>query len=176
VGYPVPGCAKIRVVTQNGKRPTEMNPGFIDVRWDGLAKTYHGEQERFDATMRDGWRRTGDVGYRTRSGCLHMLDREADAIPGVKSSLEIEDLVMSRLDEVSELVVVQGPKSEPIPVVCTTDDRPLDRDRWRAAVTDFPQLADPIQIPQARLPLTGTLKVRRTELSRVLRKQLAERP
>jgi acyl-coenzyme A synthetase/AMP-(fatty) acid ligase len=174
VGYPLPGSARVRVVSRDGKRPSERNPGFIEVRWGGLAKTYFGEQERYDANLHDNWWRTGDVGYRTRRGCLHMLDREVDMIPGVRSSLEIEDLVLSRLGELSELVVVPGPKSEPIPVICTNEDQTLDRDRWRAAVAEFPQLADPIQIPLAELPRTATMKVQRIELSRRLHKQMGE--
>jgi acyl-coenzyme A synthetase/AMP-(fatty) acid ligase len=171
VGYPLPGSARVRVVSQNGKRPSEKNPGFIEARWDGIAKTYFGEQERFDANLHANWWRTGDLGYRTRLGCVHMLDREADKIPGVRSNLEIEDLVLSRLGELSELVVVQGPKSEPVPVICTSKDQPLDLSRWRAAVAEFPQLADPIQIPLAELPRTATLKTRRIELSRLLQER-----
>jgi acyl-coenzyme A synthetase/AMP-(fatty) acid ligase len=175
VGYPMPGCAKVRVVSRDGKRPSEDNPGFIEVRWQGNAITYFGEQDRYDANLHDGWWRTGDVGYRTKLGCLHLLDREVDMIPGLRSSLEIEDLVLGKLGELSELVLVPGPKSEPIPVICTDEDQPLDPDRWRAAVVEFPQLADPIQIPQAELPRTATLKVKRVELSRQLQGQIRER-
>ncbi len=175
VGFALPGCAKVRVVSRDGKRPSKKNPGFVEVRWAGLAADYFGERERYDANLHDGWWRTGDVGYRTRLGCLHMLDREVDMIPGVRSSLEIEDLVLSRLGELSEVVVVPGPRSEPIPVICTDKDQPLNRDRWRAAVVEFPQLADPIQIPQAELPRTATLKVKRIELSRRLQEQTVER-
>jgi acyl-coenzyme A synthetase/AMP-(fatty) acid ligase len=173
VGFALPGSARVRVVSRAGGRPSPTNPGFIEVRWDGVAKTYFGEQERYSAEMHDGWRRTGDVGYRTRLGCLHVLDREVDVIAGVSSNLEIEDLVMSRLGELRELVVVAGPRSEPIPVVCTVRDRPLDRSRWRAAVVDFPHLADPVQIPWSDVPRTATMKVRRIELSRRLREQSA---
>jgi acyl-coenzyme A synthetase/AMP-(fatty) acid ligase len=175
VGHPLPGSARVRVVSRNGKRPTKENPGFIEVRWKGNAKTYFGEQERYDANLNGDWWRTGDVGYRTKRGCLHMLDREADIIPGVHSNLEIEDLVLDRLEELSELVIVPGPESEPVPVICTHQDQPLDRDRWHAAMTEFPHLADPIHIPQTELPRTATLKVRRTELSRQLQEQLGER-
>jgi acyl-coenzyme A synthetase/AMP-(fatty) acid ligase len=174
VGYPLPGSAKVRVASRDGKRPSEQNPGFIDVRWDGIAKTYFGEQERYDANLHDGWWRTGDVGYRTRFGCLHMLDREVDTIPGVGSNLEIEDLVLDRMEELSELVVVVGPNSEPVPIVCTNKDQPLDLDRWHAAIAEFPQLADPIQIPLAELPRTATLKTRRVELSRFLYEKTQE--
>lgn len=173
VGYALPGCARVRVVSRGGRRPSRMNPGLIEVRWDGVAKTYFGEEDRFAAELHDGWRRTGDVGYRTKFGCLHLLDREVDLIAGVGSNLEIEDLVMSRLDELSELVVVPGPRSEPIPVVCTVRDRPLDPDRWRAAVVDLPHLADPVQLPWSAVPRTATMKVRRIELSRRLCEQSA---
>ena len=175
VGYPLPGSAQVRVVSRNGKRPSKEDPGFIEVRWKGNAKTYFGEQERYDANLNGEWWRTGDVGYRTKLGCLHMLDREVDIIPGVNSSLEIEDLILDRLDELTELVIVPGPESEPVPVICTHQDQPLDRDRWQAASTEFPQLAEPIHIPQTELPRTATLKVRRTELTRQLHDQLGER-
>ncbi|MER7488875.1 class I adenylate-forming enzyme family protein [Streptomyces sp. NPDC126497] len=176
VGWPMPlGSAKVRVVSRDGTRPTERNPGRIQVSWPGLAKTYFGEEERY-ADHRDGdWWGTGDVGYFTRFGCLHMLDREVDMIPGVRSSLEVEDLVLARLQELSELVVVHGPDSEAVPVLCTHGDRPLDPARWRAAVADFPQLADPIQIPEAELPRTGTLKVQRLALADRLKDRLEKR-
>lgn len=175
VGYPMPGCAKVRVVSRDGRPPSKENPGFIEAKWDGIAKSYYGEQERYDANVHDTWWRTGDVGYRTKLGCLHMLDREVDMIPEMGSSLELEDVLLNRLSELTELVVVMGPRSEPVPVICTTEDKPLDLDRWRAAVTDFPQLADPIQIPQAELPRTATLKVKRIELSRRLQDELEKR-
>jgi acyl-coenzyme A synthetase/AMP-(fatty) acid ligase len=171
VGVHLPGSARVRVVSRDGRRPTEKHPGFIEIRWQAIAKGYFGEQERFDANMHRGWWRSGDVGYRTKLGCVHMLDREVDMIPGVRSSLEIEDVVLGRLTELSELVVVPGPGSEPIPVICTDGDQPLDRERWRSAVSDFPQLADPVQIPLAELPRTATMKVRRVELSRKLHQQ-----
>jgi len=165
VGWAMPLNAKIRVVSRNGKRPSKENPGFIEARWDGIAKTYFGEQDRYDANVNNGWWRTGDVGYRTKRGCLHMLDREIDMIPTLGSNLELEDVLLNRLEELTELVVVAGPNSEPIPVICTSKDAPLDLERWRAAVTDYPQLADPIQIPEAELPRTATLKVQRVKLT-----------
>ncbi len=175
VGWAMPGCAKVRVTARDGRRPSEKDPGFIEVAWPGLAKTYFAEQERYDAARYGDWWRTGDVGYRTRFGCLHVFDREVDMIPGVRSALEVEDVVLSRLGELSELVVVRGPKAEPVPVLCTNGDQPLDRARWRAAVAEFPQLADPLQISQAELPRTATLKVQRIELARRLHDQLEKR-
>lgn len=87
VGWQMPlGSAKVRVVSRDGKRPTAHHPGRIEVAWPGLAKTYFAEQDRYDDNRDGPWWGTGDVGYFTRFGCLHMLDREVDMIPGVRSS------------------------------------------------------------------------------------------
>jgi acyl-coenzyme A synthetase/AMP-(fatty) acid ligase len=168
VGWAMPGCARARVVSRDGRPPSPEHPGYIEVAWEGIAKTYFGQQDLFEAGMDGGWRRTGDVGYRTRYGCLHMLDREVDMIAGIGSSLEVEDVMMARLAELTELIVVTGPRGEPIPVVCTVEDRQLDLDRWRAAAAEFPRLADPIQLRWDEVPRTATLKVQRIELSRRL--------
>ncbi|MEO3764680.1 AMP-binding protein [Streptomyces sp. B5E4] len=176
VGFALPGSAKVRVTSQNGRQVSQDNPGFIEVRWDGIAKAYHGEQDRYDENVNQGWWRTGDVGYRTRLGCLHMLDREIDTIPGVGSSLEIEDAVLDRLDELVELAVVLGPGKKPVPIVCTRGDEPVDPERWRQATHDYPQLAEPVHIPMAQLPRTATLKTRRVELTRILHDKLQEQP
>lgn len=169
VGWVMPGCAKVRTVRTDGKRASKEHPGSIEVAWPGLAKTYFAEQDRYDANLKDDhWWDTGDVGYRTKLGCLHMLDRKVDVIPGVGSALEVEDLVLNKLPELTEMVVVHGAMSEAVPVVCTVDDQPLDRERWRVAVADLAPLADPVQITHAEFPRTGTQKVRRIELSRRL--------
>ncbi|AXG81972.1 class I adenylate-forming enzyme family protein [Streptomyces paludis] len=176
VGWRMPwGAARVRVVSRDGRRPTAQNPGRIQVAWPALAKTYFGEQERYDSNRDGAWWGTGDVGYFTALGCLHMLDREVDMIHGVRSSLEIEDTVLARLPELSELAVVHGAGSEAVPVVCAHGDRPLDLARWRAAVADFPQLAAPVQIPEAELPRTGTLKVQRLALADRLRDEREDR-
>src|SRR6266498_1451354 len=132
VGYQMPRGPRVRVVSRDGRRPSRTNPGFIEVRWKGLLHTYLGEQDKFDANLHAGWWRMGDVGYRTRLGCLHMLDRELDVIPGVGSTLEIEDLVRGRLAGLTGLVAVPGPRSGPVPVICPTQDQPRDPDRGGA--------------------------------------------
>lgn len=174
VGWVMPGCAKVRAVRPDGKRATKEHPGAIQVAWPALAKTYFGEQERYDENRKGDWWDTGDVGYRTKLGCLHMLDREVDVIPGVRSALETEDLLLGRLPELAEIVLVRGSRSEAVPVACTVDDQPLDGERWRMAVADLPPLADPIQIPHAEFPRTATMKVRRLELSRRLEQRTKE--
>jgi acyl-coenzyme A synthetase/AMP-(fatty) acid ligase len=169
-GYPTPGMTKYRLVSRGGAKPSKENPGYIDVATAGRALTYFGEADRFEQQVIGEWWRGGDVGYRTKWGCLHLLDREVDVIPGIDSTLEIEDAVLHRLEELTELVVVPGPDRQAVPVVCTRGDKPLDLERWKTAVADHPALAAPVQRRLTDLPRTATAKIRRLELAR----QLAE--
>ncbi|MFB7653640.1 MULTISPECIES: class I adenylate-forming enzyme family protein [unclassified Streptomyces] len=168
VGIPFPGMTAVRVVGRDGKRPGPSAPGFIEVSSDGRVRTYLGEPDRFERQADGRWWRMGDVGYRTRWGCLHLMDREVDEIPGFGSTLAVEDRVFSRLSEVSEVVIIPSADGPPRPVVCTRSDRPLDRAAWRAAVADLPEMAAPVQWRQADLPQTATVKIKRLELARLL--------
>jgi acyl-coenzyme A synthetase/AMP-(fatty) acid ligase len=110
----------------------------------------------------------GDMGYLDRSGRLHLVDREIDQIDAVGSNLEIEDTLLSRLEELREVVVVAGASGEPVPVVCTRGDTPLDHDRWKRATADLAELTDPLQWRFEDLPRTSTWKIKRVEIARML--------
>ncbi|MEV5777514.1 AMP-binding protein [Streptomyces antimycoticus] len=168
VGIPFPGMTGVRVVSRDGKRPTPSSPGYIEVSSDGRIRTYLGEQERFERQASEAWWRMGDLGYRTRWGCLHLMDREVDEIPGFGSTLSVEDRLFSRLAELSEVVIIPMEDGPPRPVVCVKDDRPLDRAAWRAVVADLPEMAAPVQWRQADLPQTATTKIKRLELARLV--------
>ncbi|TLQ42451.1 class I adenylate-forming enzyme family protein [Streptomyces marianii] len=168
VGVPFPGMTGVRVVSRDGNPPSKENPGFIEVRSDGRIVTYLGEHERWQKQVHDGWWRMGDVGYRTKLGCLHLLDREVDEIPGVQSTLEIEDKLFTRLPELIEVIIVPGADNRPVPVVCTRENQPLDPIAWKTAVVDLPALAEPVQWRLEDLPQTATTKIKRLELARLL--------
>ncbi|GAA2357071.1 class I adenylate-forming enzyme family protein [Dactylosporangium salmoneum] len=168
VGRPFPGMTGVRVVGRDGRRASADSPGFIEVRTDGRVLTYLGEQTRYDGQRTGRWWRMGDLGYRTRWGCLHLLDREVDEIPGFGSTLAAEDHLFTRLDELAEVIIVPGAEGAPVPVVCTKHDAPLDPAAWRAAVAGLPPLADPVQWRLADLPQTATTKIKRLELARLL--------
>ncbi|MBT2383732.1 class I adenylate-forming enzyme family protein [Streptomyces sp. ISL-11] len=175
-GYAFPDDTKFRLVGRDGKAPSKEHPGYIEVQAAGRVLTYFGEAERYGKQVdADGWWRGMDVGYRTEEGCLHLLDREVDVVPTIHSTLEVEDTVLGRLAELAELVLLRGPDDEPLPVVCTRNETPLDLDRWRTAVADFPPMADPVQMPLSELPRTATMKVQRIELTRRLHEQLKRR-
>ncbi len=168
VGVAFPGFTEVRVVSRDGRPPSETNPGYIEVRSDGRIVTYLGEQERYDQQVNDGWWRMGDVGYKTRWGCVHLLDREVDLIEGFGSTLAVEDTLFARLPELTEVIIVPGVDGRATPVVCTKQDRPIDPFTWRRAVAGLPSMADPVQWRQEDLPQTATTKIKRLELVRLL--------
>lgn len=169
VGAPFPGMTEVRVVSRNGIAPSEKNPGYIEVRSDGRIVTYLGEQERYDAQISEGgWWRMGDVGYRTRWGCVHLLDREVDLIDGFGSTLAAEDTLFGKLDELAEVIIIPGQDGKAVPVVCTKNDRPLDLIAWRKAASTLPPMAAPVQWRLDELPQTATTKIKRLELARLL--------
>ena len=162
VGHPIPG---VGVRVRDGRGP-------IEVRSRGRALAYVGEQELFDDQLDGGWWRMGDLGHRSRWGCVHLLDREIDHIEGLDSALEIEDTLMSRVPQLREVVLITRGDRGVQPVVCTRTGAPLDRAAWRSAVRDLPPMADPVLYAWEDLPHTATLKVRRVRLRELLDQHL----
>ncbi len=108
VGFGIPGFTRVRVTDADGARVPPGTPGSIEARTRGRILTYLGLQERYDRQLTDGWWEMGDPGYRGRLGALYLIDREVDRIDAVHSNLEVEDALMSRLEELREVVIVRG--------------------------------------------------------------------
>jgi acyl-coenzyme A synthetase/AMP-(fatty) acid ligase len=170
----MPGLTRLRARTADGKRGTADQPGFIEARTRGRALTYLCEEARFSREVHGSWWRMGDVGHRTRRGCVHVLDREVDQIPDVPSNLQIEDVLLDRLPELTEVVVIPDAARHPVPVICTHGGRPIGSGRWAAATDGLPPLEPPVQRDWSSLPRTSTWKIRRLELAKQLRDGLLE--
>jgi fatty acid CoA ligase FadD22 len=168
VGIALPAFTRVRIADETGRPVRPGMPGRIEARTRGRILTYLGAHEQYERQLDHGWWRMGDTGYRSRFGALYLTDREIDRIDAVASNLEIEDILMSRLEELREVVIVPGAEREPTPVVCVRGEQPLDPDRWRAAVADLPALAEPRQWRFEELPMTATWKVKRVEITRML--------
>ncbi len=167
IGMSYTGFTAVRIAPADADKPTAANPGYIEARSRGRALTYVGQDERFRGQVKGAWWRMGDMGYRSRWGCVHLLDREIDRGTGLDSNLAVEDRLMERLAELVEVVLVPG-DGLPRPVVCTKGDRPLDQAAWTRATADLPKLAEPWQCRFSDLPVTSTWKIRRPELTRRL--------
>ncbi|MET9439362.1 AMP-binding protein [Streptomyces sp. NPDC006610] len=173
VGYVLPGFIRLRVVDDSGRPVAKGKPGHLELRGRGRIMTYLGEHERYLNNFNDGWWRLGDMGYLGRFGKLHLIDREIDQIDEIDSNLELEDILLSRLEELLEVIIVTGPEGDPVPVVCTRRDAPLDPERWARATAGLPPLAPPLHWPFNEVPRTSTWKVQRVEISRMLRENKA---
>ncbi|MGW4743098.1 class I adenylate-forming enzyme family protein [Nocardia xishanensis] len=161
VGFPLVGRTRFRTAG------TPEEPGKIEVSTRGRALTYLGQEHRFADQCDGEWWDMGDVGYRSRWGCLHLLDRKIDQINGLPSGLLVEDALMERLAQLREVIVLGGGKLLQ-PLVCTKSDAPLDMPAWLAATADLPAMHAPLHVRWSDLPLTATAKVRRIELQRML--------
>jgi fatty acid CoA ligase FadD22 len=168
VGTGIPGFTRVRVADGTGKRAKSGKPGRIEARTRGRILTYLGAQEHYDRQLGDGWWQMGDMGYQTRWGGLYLIDREIDQIESMDSNLEVEDILMTRLDELREVIIVPGREREPVPVVCVRGDRPLDSRRWHDATADLPLMSAPLQWRFDDLPRTSTWKIKRVEITRML--------
>lgn len=164
VGYPILGLTGVRL--RNGREG--LSP--IEIRSRGRAITYIGEENLFASQVDGVWWDMGDIGYRGRWGCVHLLDRAVDHIEGIDSVLEIEDKLMSRLPELREVILVPKGDHTIQPIVCTKTDNSLDSAAWQRAVHDLPPMAEPLQCRWEDLPQTATSKVKRVELQKILRR------
>ncbi|MFI1503388.1 class I adenylate-forming enzyme family protein [Streptomyces sp. NPDC020597] len=168
VGTGIPGFTRLRITDADGRPVAPGTPGRIEARTRGRILTYLGARAQYERQLDDGWWQMGDMGVLSRLGALRLIDREIDRIDAVHSSLEVEDTLMERLEELREVVIVPGADREPVPVVCVRDERPLDPGRWRAATADLPAMAEPRQWRFEELPMTATWKVKRVEITRML--------
>jgi acyl-coenzyme A synthetase/AMP-(fatty) acid ligase len=168
VGIGIPGFTRVRITDDAGRPVPRGVVGHIEARTRGRIITYQGAQDRFDAQRNGTWWRMGDMGTRSWWGGLHLIDREIDRIEDVDSNLRIEDVLMSRLDELREVVVVPGADGVPVPVVCTRSGAPLAPTRWQRATADLPAMDPPRQWAFDDLPRTSTWKIKRVVLAQLI--------
>ncbi len=169
VGLPALALARVRVSDPaTGRRLPAGRTGALHVRSPGLFAGYVGQPGLTDAPHKGGWWDTGDVGSKSAAGLLRLAGRAVDDVPGQPDYLALEDILLDRLPELTELVVLSGPDGTPQAVACTRDDRPVDPARWQAATAGLAALAPPVQMPWEDLPTTATWKVRRPALRDLL--------
>lgn len=169
VGRPIPFVTKIKVVDPETRKDLPVGAeGIVLVKTPSRCMTYLGEDDRHQEKIWDGWWNTGDIGVKSRGGKVKIVDREVDVIPGA-SGIELESVLLERIPEATEVIVLGVPGRPPVPVL-STGDGTLSAARWAAAVKDLPAMDEPVVIGWDDFPRTGTWKVRRP----VLREQLLE--
>lgn len=165
VGWPVPGV-HVRVVDPHtGRRRRPGAAGLIQVRTPARALSFVGTPQKYWERRYGQWFDSGDWGRRGRLGDIEIFDRIADRIEGVESCLWVEDVLLQRLPDAEEIVIVRGGDGSPVPVVTMRDGKALDGAAWNAATRDMPYLAQPRELSATDLRRTATAKARRYLLS-----------
>jgi acyl-coenzyme A synthetase/AMP-(fatty) acid ligase len=164
IGWPQPFIGKLRAVDPDTREelPAEQE-GLIEISLPGRCLGYVGEQDRHAAKVDGEWWNTGDLGVLRRSGMVRLLDREVDRIPGA-SGIEIEDVLLDRLPQLSEVIVLGIPGDLPAPVISTEGGTPISEEDWAYATADLPPLQPPVLIGWGEFPRTSTWKVNRNQL------------
>jgi acyl-CoA synthetase (AMP-forming)/AMP-acid ligase II len=110
VGFPFPGT-QVRVVDEHGGVVPVEQAGEIVVRSDSMFRGYWQDAAATQATLQDGWCRTGDMGRLDGRGLLYLMDRKKDVIISGGENIyspEVEDAV-SAVDGVAACAVVGVP-------------------------------------------------------------------
>ena len=169
VGLPALAFARVRVTDPGtGRRLRAGQTGALHARSPGPFAGYVDEPERTAAQHKDGWWDTGDIGSKSRIGLLRLAGRAVDHVPGETDYLAWEDILLDRLPELTELVIVSKPCGAPQAVVCTRDEQPVKPARWQAATTGLADAGRPFHMRWQDLPTTATWKVRRPALRMLL--------
>ena len=106
VGKAIPGVT-LRVGSTDNEKHTADSPGEVYAFGDNIMAGYWNDSMASSEVLRDGWLRTGDLGYFDNDGFLFLTGRSSDMIKtGANrvSPAEIED-VISRFDGVAEVGV-----------------------------------------------------------------------
>lgn len=163
MGWAWPGLVRARVMDPDtGRRMRRGEVGVLMVKTKSLCIDYLGETDRHTAKRLGDWWNTGDVGYKDALGRIHFLDRAVDAVPG-GSATELESVLLQRLPNALEVVILTRGDRPPLPVV-STEDNTLAAEDWARATRGLPPMEEPVLIPWEEMPLTSTWKVRRREL------------
>jgi acyl-CoA synthetase (AMP-forming)/AMP-acid ligase II len=119
VGFPFPGT-RVCIVDDDGGVVPAGQAGEIVVRSDSMFRGYWQDAVATQATLRDGWCRTGDIGRLDERGLLYLMDRKKDVIISGGENIyspEVEDAVCA-VDGVAACAVVGVPDDRWGEAVC----------------------------------------------------------
>ncbi|HZH62845.1 MAG TPA: AMP-binding protein [Metabacillus sp.] len=111
VGVPWPSTDAVILSYEHGgiAEPNEL--GEIAVRGPQVMLGYWNKREETEATMKDGWLLTGDIGYMDEEGYFYIVDRKKDMIIAGGFNIyprEIEEVLYEH-EKVKEVIVAGIP-------------------------------------------------------------------
>ncbi len=110
VGTPIENV-EMRIVDELGQPVPDGELGEIVIKGPNVMKGYYGQPEATAEAIRDGWLRSGDIGYRDQDGYYYIVDRVKDMInvAGFKVFPREVEEVLFRHPAVKEAAVVGIP-------------------------------------------------------------------
>jgi acyl-CoA synthetase (AMP-forming)/AMP-acid ligase II len=109
-GRASPSCA-VAILDDNWRRLPSREVGEVALSGANVMQGYWRESELTAATLKDGWLRTGDIGYVDENGYVFLLDRKKDMIiSGAENvySVQVETVIAAHPD-VAEVAVIGIP-------------------------------------------------------------------
>lgn len=113
VGKPLPGV-DVRIVDENGKDVQPGKIGEIIYRSETIMKEYYKDPERTEATIKDGWFYSGDLGRFDESGNLYIIERKQECITSGAEKIfpyEVEEIIRKN-PKVEDVCVIGVPDPE----------------------------------------------------------------
>ena len=180
VGRPLPGV-EVRI-----QAPDDDGVGEVVARGPNVMKGYFGDPDATEATLEDGWLRTGDLGRVDGRGRLHLVGRAKDVVvtsSGENVHLDDVEARLGAIDGVSEYSLVglpDGQGGERLGLLAVPDEAESELGRQaahtrarkaiRSACAGLPAWSRPavVHLVDAPLPRTATRKVRRSAVRDVL--------
>jgi long-chain acyl-CoA synthetase len=170
-GRPLSGV-DLRIVDDDGNEVATGEAGEITVRSPTVARGYLNRPEETEASFRDGWLYTGDIGRVDDEGYLFMLDRKKEmVITGGENVYTSEvEAVLHQHPSVHEAAVVGVPDPQygealfavivPAPGAAPTDEEIISHCRGRIGGYKIPRRMAFVE----ELPKSTMGKVLKTEL------------
>ena len=173
----------VRIVDEDGAELPEESIGEIAVRGPGVMRGYYRQPHETSSLIdSDGYFLTGDLGMEDEEGFIHLVGRKKEVIIRSGSNVyprEVEDRLQSH-PAIREAMVAGVPDELLGEAICAcvlpeegaivTSQEIQD---WCSVTLADYKVPDVVQFME-EFPLTGTGKVRRAELSRLIRAAHAE--
>lgn len=174
IGIQIPDV-EVTIQDDSGKELAVKEIGELCVRGGNVMQGYWNQPEETAAALKDGWLRTGDIGYRDEDGYFFITDRKKDMllVNGINVyPREIEEVIY-HFPGVKEAAVIGKPDSRkgeiPIAFIVMNEGEAWDEKAISAYLKEH--LADyklPRRLKQLEaLPRNSTGKVLKTELRKL---------
>ena len=182
VGRPLEGNV-VRIVDPDGAELPVESVGEIAVSGPGVMRGYYRQpRETSDSLDQDGYFRTGDLGMEDEEGFIHLVGRKKEVIIRSGSNVyprEVEDRLQSH-PAIREAMVAGVPDEllgEAICACVLPEEGAIvtgpEIQDWCSVTLAAYKVPDVVQFMD-EFPLTGTGRVQRGELSRLIRAAHAE--